>query len=223
MEDLLFCITSTIKFKNTRQKYIKDTWLLGKSNFIFVSDFDDKDNVKIVDDTEYNSCDKKLVDLIGFIANNEYYHKYKWFFCCDDDTYVNMKRFKQMYEDEIVDEDLIYCKILSKTSDPLNPIWSNIKNLEQYPSGGAGFFISLKNVMKTYHSAIYKNIPYTGLGDVTMGILHESNKISLSNIDILATGNEQHPNISIADCKNYATLHHVKTKEHFDIINHFTK
>jgi hypothetical protein len=126
-----------------------------------------------------------------------------------------------LYNKEILDEEIVYCKILSKTSDPNNPIWNQGHDITQYPSGGAGFFISQKNILKIYNSSIYKNIPYTGLGDVTMGILHEHNNIILKNIDSLATGNEQHMNLSTSEIKNYATLHHIKTKEHFDFIHCF--
>lgn len=158
----LFSILTTSKYRETRQRQLKETWLAGRDYF-FASDVDDGDQIKLSDRQDHASAEEKQLFSFGYIVKN--YPSYDRYFFCDDDTFVNVKLYDLI--DEAMPENSGH--VLSQITDPRNPLWAKRPDFS-YFSGGAGFILS-QNAVK----AIAEYVPFynerTKYGDISVGII----------------------------------------------------
>lgn len=151
----LFCVLSTAAYKNTRQKTLRETWLDGQE-FFFASDEDCDSSVRLSFRSDYRSAEDKQVNALKYISENR--RGYDRVFFCDDDTFVNVRNIG----------DRVNCGlVLSKESDPLNPLFRKMPDFSYY-SGGAGFILDMGTVVSL--SRLVPNFK-SGFGDVTLGVL----------------------------------------------------
>jgi hypothetical protein len=217
MNRLLIAIISSKSFLDTRQRYLKNTWLNHIDDYVFISDFNNYDNIEVVKDCGYSSGESKPIEFLKYVYQSYLMRSYyDWIFICDDDTFINLKNFCLFYQNKVIDQDSIYGNILSPDSDPKNPIWHQRKDIRAYPSGGAGYFISMKSIYAIVQSDLYGSIPSTGFGDIHIGLLAKNIKLNLIHEPKMFSGNEYQLNLTDEDIKHSITLHHVKSSEHFN-------
>ncbi len=147
----------------TRQENILNTW--GKDiEILFYSDHEDisKNVVKVSDRTDYHSNEEKHINSLNYILQNK--NGYDWYFCCDDDTFVNVENLLNFIE--TADTKKIHGSIFKHDENCRNPIYKVIDRSIKYPSGGAGYLI--------HHDALFsfdKFIDYkVGFSDASFGI-----------------------------------------------------
>lgn len=214
---------SSKTFLDSRQKYLKETWLSGINDYVFVSDFENHDNICVTQISDYSSGEIKTINFLKHIVSKCKFADYDWFFICDDDTFINRKRFFDVYSSLVNDKYSVYGKIINKESDPFNPIWAKRDDITSYLSGGAGYFISRHAANKIVNSDLYDKVPITGFGDVTIGLLFKNSDLKLCNVPNMFTGNEHQLSLTTYEIKNCITMHHIKTLEHQKKLYDITK
>lgn len=159
-----FIITSE-KYEDRRNR-IRNTWGT-KINYLFVSDHEDFDTIKITEESNYQSAEIKSVEI-----KNKMPYEYldnDYFFFCDDDTFLNvdflisnLSSFKKNY---------VYGHQLS--------CWPPDRSL-CFLSGGAGYLMS-----KEILFPIMGEIPIlnSGANDVTLGLFFREKKIKIAHDD----------------------------------------
>ena len=176
MNNVFFTIISTGKYKHSRQKTLKQTWMSGSDlllnkNYMFASDIDDEDNVLLSGKTDHSSAEVKHLNSLTYLCKN--HNQYEWYFFCDDDTFVNLKNLNYFLSDtNLLKEKNIssFGKVLSFRTDPNNPCWSYMGKDFRYYSGGAGYCISRDLLFEVEKKAKLFD-ETTGYCDLSMGKL----------------------------------------------------
>lgn len=184
MNEILFIIiTSSLSKYLNRVEAIMNSWGKDLQSYILVTDLALSSNYNYycaTNDSSYASAEKKLIKIINNINKYKLSHNYKWFFVCDDDTFVNTSNLLQ--EIKLFDsKDLV---IVGKN---IKGCYAPLPNLE-YLSGGAGMLFSRPAIMA--YSFLVEEKNYTGYSDVTIsGIfrplavkLIDNNKFESQNI-----------------------------------------
>ena len=75
MNNVFFTIISTGKYKHSRQKTLKETWMSGgdlmlNKNYMFASDIDDEDNVLLSEKTDHSSAEEKHLNSLTYLCKN---------------------------------------------------------------------------------------------------------------------------------------------------------
>ena len=182
-----------------RYNNVINTW--GKDvDYIFYSDYvnDDKNMIKVSNNTDYNGLEEKIINTIKII-NNDYIH-YDWYLFCDDDTFVNVNLLNK--EIENFDEKYVYGKILVDA-------WSQDYSLI-FCSGGGGTLIHKNNLIKLGSNLKYNNI---GVADVSLGMNLRDSQIKIINSELFCCGSPDEQNINESEYKNYITFHNIRTEE----------
>lgn len=209
---ILVCILHTHK-NSSRYDNIVNTW--GKNiDYLFYSDEEDltKNIYKVSNRSDYSSAQEKQVNIINQMP--EQYLKYDWYFFCDDDTFLNVNKLRNILSK--LDTNIVYGEIRNS--------WASDRTL-YYPMGGAGFLIS-KNIMFKIHGNFIDNSKY-GIyhSDVTLGMNLrrlgvEMSPIRESSIDtkpnqldgcpLLNSQNPSFYGIQDSDVYNYISFHYIK-------------
>jgi hypothetical protein len=201
---ILYCILHTKNQKSRVDNIIK-TW--GKNNdLIFFSDHEDSElNIhKVSENSSYNSGQEKQIKSIQFLIDNK--NEYDWYVFCDNDTFINTKLIEVIIKD--FNEDAVYGEIIN--------CWAEDRTLF-YPSGGAGFVVSRKTLLKLSGKVKQNNVIW---GDVSVGINLRNNKIN--TIDMSNVFHSQKPSfykIPDKDIKNHASFHYIKDLNQMQTIN----
>jgi len=170
---ILFLIISCENHINTRQNWLKNTWL-NNLDYAFLSDIDSADNVCVTRAKGHISGEEKQIMGIDY-ANKS--NNYDWYFFCDDDTYVNTKNL--ISHIGCLDNSCNSCGLVfSEETHPDNPIWPYVEKGHRYYSGGSGFALR-KDLINRINSKI--DIPKTNYGDVTLGYYLKGEKLYSSN------------------------------------------
>lgn len=119
--------------------------------------------------TDYHSAEEKTVYLLNLIKNTNILDNYDWLIFIDDDAIINIESFKNIMH--LMDKNFVYGLPIS--SFPKFPQL-------QYPSGGAGYFISPDLIKK--HRSIQNN--NWGIEDASIGKWIKDNNITLSSMPI---------------------------------------
>lgn len=163
MSDIFYTLIGCEAYKNTRQKALKESWLKDVSNhYIFASDEDTEDSVKLSNRKDYYSCEEKQLRSIKFLADNR--SNYKWYFFGDDDTYVNTKNLQKLLSSFSGDSIGF---VLSLLTDPFNTAFSRF-GIKAYYSGGAGFCLSQRLLLQLKDRPFPPSIHYA---DISMARL----------------------------------------------------
>ena len=195
----LFCILTTNKYKTTRQQVLKDTWLAGR-DYVFASDIDDGEQIKLSDKTDHSSAEEKQLNIFPVLMDR--YQNYDRYFFCDDDTFINTKIYDKIFLSPSVGH------VLSRDSDPENPLWYN-KPYFKYFSGGAGFVLS-----KILVERIARHIPHyntrTRYGDISVGEIMDILSIKKIDCPLFHKDKPSVYNHSDNDIRNNLTYHYIK-------------
>lgn len=173
-KDFFFGIVSSKIFKNSRQQWIKNTWLKNL-NYIFISDIDDEDNKKFSENCDYSSGEEKVLNSYKFIWEN--YNQAKWFIFCDDDTYLNINNLEKFIKDCELQH---FGCVMSKDTHPQNTIWAKESHDFKYYSGGAGYVFNNETLGKIHSVKVETK---TGWGDAATAHIFKKLKIQLNNCD----------------------------------------
>lgn len=162
MSDIFYTLIGCQAYKS-RQKALKESWLKDvKNHYIFASDEDTEDSVKLSDRKDYYSCEEKQLSSLKYLTENK--PNYKWYFFGDDDTYVNTKNLENLLRSFSSDSIGF---VLSRMTDPYNTAFSRF-NINAYYSGGAGFCFSQKLLMEVKDGPFPPSIHYA---DISMARL----------------------------------------------------
>jgi hypothetical protein len=173
-----------------RYDTIVSTW--GQNiDYLFYSDKEDLNTIKVTDRSDYRSAEIKQVNIINNLP--DHFMEYDWYLFCDNDTFVNTKLLFEKIE--TFDPDIIYGEVIQS--------WPNDFSLK-YLSGGAGFLMSYKILSKIKG----KLIPYnSGFSDVTLGLYFRDNELQIENSDYFVSQLPEFFNIT--KIENHITFHYV--------------
>ena len=199
----LFAILSTDKYKDTRQKALKRSWLISQDYF-FASDKTDEDQVKLSDKTDHSSAEEKQLNSLTYIVNHGLLN-YDHFFFCDDDTSVNISLWNKLSH-TFLGKNIGW--IISPESDPRNPIWQRVRNFK-YFSGGAGFVLTRNAVL-----AMAEFVPHykerTKYGDISIGNIIQRLGIPIEHCELFHMDVPSVYGHNNTDIKTNLTYHYVK-------------
>lgn len=164
MKITAFIITSE-KYEDRRNR-IRNTW--GKKiDYLFVSDHEDHDTIKITEENNYQSAEIKSIKIKNEMPDR--YLDNDYFFFCDDDTFLNADLLKA--ELSSFKKNCIYGHIMN--------CWPPDTSLN-FLSGGSGYLISKEVLIP-----IMGEIPIlnSGANDVTLGFFFREKKIKIAHDD----------------------------------------
>lgn len=202
MKNIFFSIISTQKFIHTRQKNLKDTWLKNL-NYVFASDIDTEDNVKLSDKIDHSSGEEKQLNSFKYLFKNK--KNYDWYFFCDDDTFINLNNLNNFINKNETLESFGYV-FCSKTCPENTYAWNRCGKNFIYYSGGAGFCLradALEKISKLNTSE------RTGFGDLTSGFLYKEAKISLNHVSRLNINTPEKHGHTIEQIKKSISYHYI--------------
>jgi len=201
MKKILYVILHGIVNKN-RYNNVMNTWGRDK-DVLFYADYndDDKNVIKVSENTSYFSNEEKHINVIKFLNQNNKYN-YEWFFFCDDDTFVNTNKL----------EDSLNTFDLNVVNGSVLNTWKNDPSL-YYCSGGAGYLIN-HNILGKINLKNHK----TGWSDVSLGLSLRETKIECINSKLFNSQPPEFYNIEINDIKNYISFHYIKTEDKMKIM-----
>lgn len=203
---ILYLVLHT-KLQSNRYSNIVKTW--GKNqNIIFYSDHSfGKNIIKTSDDDSRYSGESKIISLINNFY--QYFINFDWFVFVDNDTFVNTEKLEK--EIDNFDKNKVYGHLWN--------CWEEDKNF-YYCLGGAGIFISKKNINYIKGKLKYKNL---GWSDVSLCLNLKDLGIEMENNPLL------HPNkpqrgpvpseediidpVPDSEIKNHITFHYITTYE----------
>jgi hypothetical protein len=183
---------NTTKKNTDRQNRIRNSWAKG-IDYLFVSDHEDFDTIKITENNGYESNEIKSISILNNIPYQ--YLENDFFLFCDDDTFVNAKFLKSELQN--FKKNYIYGHVLN--------CWPPDTTLN-FLSGGSGYLMSNEILIP-----IMGEIPLlgTGLNDVTFGEFIRQNKINIQHDDRF---NPQTPAVmKKKDINKNFTFHYVNT------------
>lgn len=198
MKKILYVILHGIVNKN-RYNNVMNTWGRDK-DVLFYADYDDDDKnvIKMSENTSYSSNEEKHINVIKFLNENNKYD-YEWFFFCDDDTFVNTKKLEDSLD--TFDPNFVNGSVINS--------WASDFSLS-YCSGGAGMLINF-NLLKKINLNI-KNYN-TSFADVSIGLSIREGNIKCANSSLFNSQPPEFYNIQINDIKNYISFHYIKTED----------
>lgn len=215
----VFTSILTTHKQSNRQQYILETWAKELEDYIFYTDVVKNigNQVSVSDDDTYHSNEKKFFGQLRLIVNNEMEKEYEWFFFCDDDTCVNIKKIYNIsYE---LNPDHIHGKqIPLLANNNLHPFDTNLK----YLSGGAGFMIHYSFFSK-YKEQILSFEPSSGFSDVSLGIFVRTHGIGIAHNERFMWHRPQVEGVHWLNVKDYYTFHYVQSEQEMKRIDKIFK
>lgn len=197
-------ILTASKFKSTRQKALRETWLKNQ-NYIFASDELGYNSLRLSDKVGHASAEEKQINAIRYVAQHSIQGGVDRVFFCDDDTFVNVRNLR---------DDIVNCgHVLSEESDPRNPLWKARPGFRYY-SGGAGFVLDIESVKKL---AALEIGPWTGFGDIKVGEMMARAGIVLTNNPLFFKDSPEHFGHSEEVVRSALTYHYVKPDRMFSL------
>lgn len=211
MKDLSIHILTTHKNKD-RQKSILDSWLQGFDDYVFYTDLSTSvgNQIPLTKNDGYESGGEKQILELYRIASNGLHNNFNWFFFCDDDSVINIKKlidYSKNIKDKLAIGKIIYCFGPDPTLG--------------YFQGGAGFLL---------HSSLFRNssipiiIPGVPWSDVHAGIWLRQNNVRLHHDELF---NEDPPEkcgkVSSDLMKKQISFHYIKTRDEMIRIDNIFK
>lgn len=169
-----YSIVSSKNFKNTRQQWLKNTWLKNL-DYVFLSDINNEDNIKLSNNSDYSSGEEKVLNSYEYLWKEK--NEYDWFIFCDDDTFLNIKNLENYIATTGFSN---FGHLFTKENQPQNQIWQKEGNDFKYYSGGAGYVFDKETLKKIHHLTLKIK---SGWGDVATGHLLKKANINLNHCD----------------------------------------
>jgi hypothetical protein len=196
MINIKFIVLSCDKYLNSRCKAQRDSFLKNEKR-IFLTDsssFNGDDIIGYDTPQNYEGIQDKYISFF----KNYSFDDSDYFFCIDDDTFVNLKNLNKL---TLPDSNIPFClhRICYLDQDakdyhgnftgyPLYKITGVETQLPlMYPSGGSGFILSKSaclNIQNFLNSTADSEIPRSAHGDVSIGFWMRSAKVSLIQTDL---------------------------------------
>lgn len=192
----LFVIVTASKFKETRQKALRETWLKNQ-NYLFASDELGYNTLNLSSKKGHASAEEKQINAIRYVAKHGIDGGVDRVFFCDDDTFVNVRNL----DDSIVNRG----HVLSEATDPENPLWK-VRPGFRYYSGGAGFVLDMESVKKI---AALEVGPWTGFGDIKVGEMMARAGLEPNNHPSFFKDSPEHFGHSAQVVRSALTYHYV--------------
>lgn len=179
MRDVVFGVM-TSRRGGERRRWIGASWGAGAERVYYSDHRNPFDNVvKVSSATHYKSNEEKHINFLNrcglYLAE-----RYRWIFCCDDDTFVFRDRLAAFLASGL-DRECVYGTVDSFAKCPKNPIFQRVGTDLRFPAGGAGYLIS-SDVVRRMHP--FKNHG-TGYSDVSFGLNAEARGVGLVDRDDL--------------------------------------
>lgn len=173
-----------------RYDTIVSTW--GQNiDYLFYSDKEDLNTIKVTDRSDYRSAEIKQVNIINNLP--EHFMEYDWYLFCDNDTFVNTKLLFEKIE--TFDVNKVHGEVIQS--------WPSDFSLS-YLSGGAGFLMSKKILEKIKGDITIYN---SGFSDVTIGLYFRDKGIEIENNTLFRS---QLPEFfGITEVEKHVTFHYV--------------
>lgn len=192
----LFVILTASKFRDTRQKALRETWLKGQ-NHLFASDELGYNTLSLSSKKGHASAEEKQINAIRYVANHSIQGGVDRVFFCDDDTFVNVRN---------LNESVVNCgHVLSEVTDPENPLWK-VRPGFRYYSGGAGFVLDIESVKKI---AALEIGSWTGFGDIKVGEMMARAGLEPNNHHSFFKDSPEHFGHSAQVIKSALTYHYI--------------
>jgi hypothetical protein len=214
MKPLFIMLLTTHKNKLNQENCIL-TWLDGFEDYAFTTDTSTEvgNQWEVTDDDSYNSNAIKTINTFQKLVKEKYYDKYEWFFYCDDDTCVNVKKileFIQTADKNVVHSQCAHC-------------WPVDKSLLSI-SGGGGYLIH-KNILKEKGYPELNPIPGSMFGDVQIALWLRENDIDRKHTQFIRGQTPEDCGFDINkkqdrnEMRNYMSFHYIKQKELMETVN----
>lgn len=219
-----FIVLTCEKYHKSRVEKIRQNWGF-EQNLIFLSDINQGDDIIGFDylPKGYENIHYKYAEF--FKTNTDF--SSEWYFFTDDDTFVNINNIKELIQQYDSSSPICighYGRLNSDGTDmngnqtgfPLHTISGQGTYLPiDYPSGGAGFILSLESVklIKNYLKNLDENeIPRCYNSDVTIGFWMRSCGIKNNDIDGFWWTNPVELKHDESEIKSSFTYHYMDEK-----------
>lgn len=210
MKELAYGLLSS-RMNLLRQSWVRETW--GRDcDLTFYSDHSDRRRnvVGVSKAQHYKSNEEKHINFLNQVGIH-LAERYKWIFCCDDDTFV-FTRNLQGFMASGLDPQFVYGKVESVEDAPDNPIFARVDRTLRYPAGGCGYLVS-SEVIKALH-------PFTNFGhgysDVSFGLnLRERGVSMVDRRDLFFAQTPEFFGHDEAQQSRAISYHYIKTREAF--------
>ena len=209
MKNILLCCITTEKNADRRELFASN--IANKMPYLFYSDHSDPSQkvIKVSDRTDYKSGEEKHLNLLNLLLALDL--GYKWYFFCDDDTYVHPGNLEEYAKSAQTDK--IHGSIFNYENHSVKDIFEIYSKEFEYPSGGAGYLVS-DQVLKT--NSFYKSFD-TGYGDASFGLnfLHRKIFVNMEGAHMSYPAAYGHDAIQIQNAISY---HYIINEERFSPI-----
>lgn len=175
MKELAYGLLSS-RLNLLRQEWVRESW--GRDvDLVFYSDHEDKKRqvFRVSKAQHYKSNEEKHINFLNQVAIS-LAERYKWIFCCDDDTFVFTKNLNEFISSGL-NPQCVYGKVDSAEENPDNPIFTRVDATLKYPAGGCGYLVS-SEVIRALHPFV--NYGY-GYSDVSFGLNLRERGVTLVN------------------------------------------
>jgi hypothetical protein len=206
---ILISIITTRKYRESRLKYILDTWYKDVEDIIIVTDEESSElpMIKFCDDDSYETNVPK-----NFFAINHFNEKndnFDWYMILDDDTFLNYANLKKLLEKQDR-ESIFMLGHTNKGSFPQDPTLN-------YSSGGAGYVFNNKT-MKVL-SKINYNYGISRFADVNVGFYCRDNDIKIVHNDLFHPLPPESFNANDEYIKNAISFHYIIGEKQLELYN----
>ncbi len=209
---ILYVILSCDKYKDTRQKWQRETWLkdMHPMNHVYLNEHPDglEDN--------YKNAPYKYISFFKLLTDNVREH-FDWLFFCDDDTFVYTEKLEELLSTEISESSILHLS----DSYMIGFYGGRFKiyNLEiGWCSGGAGIALN-REVVKNIQTHL-RNTPkplVTDETDISLAIW-----ATMANKELFVIDNKRFSPFNPLDAaregmRDCITYHYVERKDFYEL------
>jgi hypothetical protein len=206
---ILIAIITTRKYRESRLKYILDTWYKDLEDVIIVTDEESNDlpMIKFGDDDSYETNVPKNFFALNIFG--EKYNDFDWYMVLDDDTFLNYENLKKYLETQ--DKESIF--MLGHSNSGCFPQDPTL----DYSSGGAGYVFN-NNTMKLL-SKIESRYSLSRFADVNVGFYCRDNNIKIIDNILFNPSTPEACNVSEDNIKDAISFHYVIGEKQLELYN----
>jgi len=216
-------ILTCAKKSDEQRDALKNTWA-KHVDYVFLGDPSQQSKgILSYPEVLENDYHYVWIKYLAFLKRYEFTKD--WYFFCDDDTFVDVKKLKDVLKNYDPEENIcIFSKCVlnldgtDKCGTPTGFLMHTIKGKDAvmpivHPAGGAGFALSRKalNLLKKYLKG-NKDLGYCYKADVAIAFWLAKIDTKFIHLDKLFGNNPEHFNHTVEDIKSNITYHYVNPK-----------